>query len=363
MSRVLEEPVRTFSIGFQDEAFDETAHARTVARHVGAQHHEEIVNPDHLAILPELVDHYGEPFGDSSAVPTFHVSRLASAQVKMVLSGDGGDENFAGYPTYAAALTRFPPVVLTRYRRLRHTAANLLRAVRLWPTAPNGRDPREWWYGAVAYFREPERRTLWRPEYRSLTAATRQWLWDAYERSREPDLCSTLQHLDISTYLPFDILTKVDIASMCHGLEVRVPLLDHKLMEAVAEIPWTLKLRMESGDPGSGERRGPCGKYLLKRRAERLVPRDVVYRQKQGFAAPIGRWFQGPLRPAALERLTSPTSPLNAFFEPAELRGLVNANDRDAAHGNRLWAMLFLGEWLEKQVASTASTSWEPMAP
>ena len=343
MCQVLGRRVKTFSIGFDDPEFDERPHARAVAELLGTDHHDELLTHDELAILPALVDHYGEPFGDSSALPTYRVSRLAARHVKMVLSGDGGDESFAGYPSYEWLLdVQAKQIPLGPCRRLRHRLANLARGLGWWKRPiPRSHGPRELWFDATACFGEADRLRLWLPPYRGLVATTRDWFELAFERARAADLCSHLQKYDIQNYLPFDILTKVDIASMCHGLEVRVPLLDHLLLELAAQVPWDLKLRRPDGMDRSTVR-----KYVLKRTAEKHLPTSVIHRQKRGFSVPLGAWFQGPARQEALERLTGGRTPLREFFDLSLVQELLARNDHTANEGHHLWNLVFLAEWM-----------------
>jgi asparagine synthase (glutamine-hydrolysing) len=344
----MREPVQTFTMGFDDPGHDERPYARAVAERIGTTHREELVEPEALAILPELVEHYGEPFADSSALATYYVSRLAARHVKMVLSGDGGDENFAGYPTYPWALQTIAKRGPSGpYRRVRHAVANAARAVGLWPEVPWSTDDTQIWRGIVAYFPDAERTKLWRPAFRDLVEASRAWFDAAYASVRAPDVCSRLQKLDIEMYLPFDILTKVDIASMCHGLEVRVPLLDHRLMELVATMPSRLKLRVLNRRQPA-EEGGSEGKHILKRLGERYLGNGTLRRRKQGFSVPLGEWFRGPLRCELSERLGPKDSAVSAYLDPEYVTRLIEANDEDGRQGFRIWALLFLNEWLDR---------------
>ena len=339
MSELLDRPVKTFSIGFEHDSYDETRYAREVSRRFGTEHHEEIVRPDALECLPALARHYGEPFADSSAIPTYYVSRLARRHVPMVLSGDGGDENFAGYSTYAALAhaVRTPgdPV-----GRARHAAGNLLRRAGLRPALPRAEDI---WFGGMGYFDASQRKLLWRAEHREVMAASRGWFDEQMGALPAGDLVTRFQAFDIAAYLPYDILTKVDVASMCHGLEVRVPLLDHEFMELAARVPPELKLRFHSDD-----RSASTGKYLLKRNAEGFLPKDLIYRPKKGFAVPVSEWFRGPLA-GVLESMLDDSSPgLGGWFDVSYVRGLLGEHRAGRDHGWRLWSLTFLGEWLRQ---------------
>ena len=335
MSQVLDQPVRTFSIGFEEDEYNECRYAREVAQRFGTEHHEEIVRPDRLAILPELVRHYGEPFGDSSSVPTYYVSRLAARHVKMVLSGDGGDENFAGYWSYA--------------RRL-HGPSSAEGAV--WQVSPCGR-PRRPRPGLAAVAAVAARhvvqhgRLLRRPGTEPAVAARasppdrrhRGLVRRAATPGAREDLTSRFQHFDIHHYLPDDILTKVDIASMCHGLEVRVPLLDHVMMELAAQIPPHLKLSRAATSPAGRTPDGNdptlVGKYLLKKNSERFFAPEFLNRTKRGFEMPVRDWMAGKWKREVAEQLLEPSSGLGEFFETGYLQGLLTEEPQDAKHGWR----------------------------
>jgi asparagine synthase (glutamine-hydrolysing) len=355
MSELGVRPLHTFSIGFAEDAFDETPYARAVAKQFGTVHHEEVVHADHLGVLPELVRHYGEPFADSSAVPTYHVSRLAASHVKMVLSGDGGDENFAGYASYPGVLDGWPePRGFAG--RLRHRLGSAARAVGLRPGLPPEASPSHRWYGTVAYFDDAERRHLWRHDQAPLIANTRRWLEDRYRDCRQDDLCSHLQCLDIDTYLANDILTKVDVASMCHGLEVRVPLLDHVFVEAVAAMPSNLKLRRADA-PSGGDAAGTrwVGKYLLKQNAARFFPAEFLHRPKRGFGIPLAGWLKGAARAEARERMAAANRLWADCFDPAYVDALWEGLETNPANAPRIWSLLFLGEWLQQNTPTGAS--------
>jgi len=345
MSEILTEPVHTFSIGYEEEEYDESDHARMVAIRCRTDHHEETVRPEALRILPELVRHYGEPLADSSAIPTWYVSRLASRYVKMVLSGDGGDELFAGYTSYPYLLwSQRKPAAL--HRRMRHALANAARAAGL--RAPL-EAPEDVWYANTSYFGPELRERLWRPEHRQLMAGTRAWFDSQFRLAPADDLCSRFQYVDVNTYLTYDILAKVDIASMSHSLEVRVPLIDHVFTGVIARIPSRLKVKWTSGDPSALRDDVPLdsavGKYILKKNAERFFPHDFLNRPKRGFDVPIRQWLA---REAADETrdplLGSPR--LRDLFDPAVVAEMLASESDRSRHGWRLWALLVLDEWL-----------------
>jgi len=349
MSEILREPVHTFSIGYEEEEYDEARHARTVAVRCRTDHHEETVRPEALRILPQLVRHYGEPLADSSAIPTWYVSRLASRYVKMVLSGDGGDELFAGYTSYPyLQWTQRKPAAL--HRRMKHALANAARAAGL--RAPLD-SPEDVWYSNTRYFGPELRARLWRPEFRGLMLGTREWFDAQFRLAPADDLCSRFHYVDVNTYLTYDILAKVDIASMTHSLEVRVPLIDHVFTDVIARIPSRFKVKWASGDGALRDDvplESAVGKYILKKNAERFFPRDFLNRPKRGFDVPIRMWLAREAADETRERLTQ-SSRLRDLFEPAVIDGMLATESDRARHGWRLWALLVLDEWLAQAAA------------
>jgi len=350
MSRELNQPVRTFSIRYDHSEFDEGVFAREVADQFQTEHYEEYIKQDGLEILPDLVRHYGEPFGDSSAIPTYYVAQLAGRHVKMVLSGDGGDELFAGYSRYEDLVyTHRKP---TGYRRLRHTIANASRSVGMMRPLPS---PSATWFEMVTGVSSGELEQLWQPDFRHLTANTHEWFHEQCSRLPKIDLCAQFQYLDITTYLPDDILSKVDIASMYHGLEVRVPLLDHVFLETVAQIPSDLKLKPSETNDGS---RAPMvGKYLLKKTAQRFFSKEFLNRPKRGFEVPIKTWFANELRSELEERLLDPSSSMSELFELNHIRDLISEHASLGNQTARLWSLVFLNEWFAQQTRSVALTN------
>ncbi len=310
MSGLLPDPVRTFSIGFQEKEFDETTYAAFAARTCGTLHTRGEMGIQALDLLPDLVRHFGEPFGDSSALPTWHVCQLARASVPMVLSGDGADELFAGYGTQAA-----------------------------WMQAPsfNVYD----WIRNIQYTGRDVRNDLWRPEFRA-ACQPRQELFERLwaETSGLSDL-HRVQHMDINTYLPFDILSKVDTTSMMHGLEVRTPFVDLRLVEEAAKIPSHFSM-IKAGN-GTWNR-----KALLKQVAKRFFPDSFLNRPKMGFAMPVAQWLApgGKAYAALMDKLLGRESALHAYFQPEAMRTLL-----ESAATPTLWLLLFLEEWLRQQAA------------
>ena len=333
MAQILERPVRTFSIGFDEAEFNELEYAAQAAKRWGTEHHVEMVKPDALAILPQLVRHYGEPFGDSSAIPTYYVCQMARRFVPMVLSGDGGDEAFGGYDSYRAWLgwLNYDGVTLPRQvmHRLKQAARGNFQPRR--PTLAA-------WLEFMYYLNIPQRQSLWRREHQSFCPSPLEYFEREFARAARYSDGNKAQSIDFKTYLPNDILTKVDVASMMHGLEVRTPFVDIRVAEFAASIPESFCLARD--DRGQWE-----GKRLLKQAMEKYYPKDFLRRPKKGFAVPLAKWFasDGPLRNDLRERLTGSNSPLRELFEPAAIGALLEAN----ASGP-LWLLLFLDEWLRQ---------------
>ena len=314
--------------------FSETDYAKKAAQRWGTEHHMEIVKPDAVEILPRLVKHYGEPFGDSSAVPTFYVSQMAQRFVPMVLSGDGGDESFAGYDSYRAWMAWLAEDGSHSWKWLLRFLMRIVMPKR-YPTPKPTLDN---WLRFINYMHSGLRRRLWRPEYCAVSNMPLAIFEKEFARTQGYSPCSRVQYMDLKTYLPYDILTKVDVASMMHGLEVRTPLVDIRVVEFAATIPESMSINRNSA--GEWE-----GKLLLKKAAEQYYPSGFLQRPKMGFAVPIRKWFapNGALRDALHDRLLGLHSPLREFFEPAVIARLIERN----ATGP-LWLLLLLEEWLRQ---------------
>jgi asparagine synthase (glutamine-hydrolysing) len=324
-------PVKTFSVGFREEGYNELAYARRVAQWFGTEHHELIAGPEHVGLLDDLLRVFDEPFADSSAIPTYLVSRLARQHVKVVLSGDGGDELFAGYDRYMVDhrrrhLGRLGDMGLGG--GLRSLSARL-------PEGTPGKNyihnislPRmERYLDSISLFPPRALRDLLDPAVASHVEAS----FDT-THSEGLDPLSRLQALDLRTYLPGDILTKVDRMSMANSLEARVPLLDHHLVEFACGLPARLRLR------------GGETKYLLKRVLRDRVPRDVLVRPKQGFAVPLDAWFNGRLAGFFHDVLGDAGRLADIGIRPSALRSLMEryTTGRRQDHRQRLWALAVL---------------------
>jgi asparagine synthase (glutamine-hydrolysing) len=326
------ESVRTFSIGFQEEEFNELNYAKTVADKLGTNHTFEVIRPAAFDILPDLVKSYGEPFGDSSAIPTYYVSQLASSQVPMVLSGDGSDEFFAGYQSYLFWMRKLTRNGGPSWRNKVRPIAELIYPQRYPKTIPGV----EGWLNIISYLNYEERNRLWLSEFNPSIKKSPNIFIEGFSKVNSFSLCNQVQYLDINTYLPFDILTKVDIASMMHSLEVRTPFIDIRVLEFASKIPQSLNIDINS----SGEWEG---KLLLKNLLKKYFSSSFLHRPKKGFAIPISSWIseKGEWRKIILEKLTGDNSQLSKFFNTDEIFRLVRQN-----RSGPIWLLVFLNEWL-----------------
>ncbi len=340
MAEELSEPVRSFSIGFEGQDYDELPYAAEVSRKWGTEHHVEIVGADVMGDLPDLVAAFGEPFGDSSALPTHYVSRLARRCVPMVLSGDGGDETFAGYHSYRqwmAYVSLPPPEDRPSWRTPWRKAVGLLD--RVFSPAPPGRGERlADWLRLVNYLPSQSRAALWRPEHRAVVDQPLECLEEAFREACRYGGANRVQYLDFASYLPSCILTKVDIASMMTGLEVRTPFLDRRVVEFAATIPEAMNLGR--GSDGEWE-----GKRLLKNILGKYYSPELLHRYKRGFSVPLGKWlFEDPAAAGEVRRrLTGSGSRLFEFFEAGAIARLI-----EAQQAGPVWLLLFLEEWLRQ---------------
>jgi asparagine synthase (glutamine-hydrolysing) len=345
MAQLSSQPVRTFSIGFTEARFNELEHARRVARRWGTDHEELIVEPDALRILPDLVRHFGEPYADVSAIPTWYLARLTRASVTVALSGDGGDESFAGYERYLAnyladrlqrlvggpenvrRLATLAALILPDSIVPGHRSRQLRRFLHQAGEPMNIRYPR--W---LTYFTPAEKRELYTAE---AMVEHENYLGRLIDRFADLDPVDAGMAVDIRSYLPDDLLAKVDIASMAHGLEVRSPFLDQHVMELAASLPVRIKMR----------RREP--KYLLKRAFADLLPPENRHRSKMGFGVPVGEWFRGPLRDLLRETLLDGAAS-RGLFNRRTLEGYVFRHlSGEADHAFQLWNLLMLELWLK----------------
>ena len=348
MSRAGAGPVKTFSIGFEEPEYNELKYARQVAERFGTEHHELVVRPDAVAILPKLAWHYDEPFADSSAVPTYYVAQMTREHVTVALNGDAGDESFGGYDRYvanllAASFDRWPGAGLLRHairfglRLLPRSGARtslLYRGRRFLDglaDAPERRYAR--WF---CHFYGDRKAELCTPEFLAASGEVDalEILFASYRESDAPDFGDATLGVDAGLYLPDDLLVKVDIASMAHSLEARSPFLDHEFMEFAATIPFELKVR------------GRVKKYILKRALAGLLPDQILHRPKMGFGVPINHWLRHELRDMAYDTLLSTQAEGRGYFRPDFVRRMLDELvQRKAGWHYLLWTLLMLELW------------------
>jgi len=352
MAGLDEGAVHTCSIAFKDKAFDESEYAQQVAQLYKTDHFVETVDTDDYGLLDTLAHLYDEPYADSSAIPTYRVCQLARKRVTVALSGDGGDENLAGYRRYRYAMAeqsvrgRIPEVLrkpvfgtLGRVYPKADWAPRVLRAKTTFEAL--SRDLVEGYFHGVSIMSDAMRARLFSPKFRAGLQgySAIEVMRGHAEKSPTDDPLSMIQYLDMKTYLPGDILTKVDRASMAHALEVRVPLLDHKLVEWISGLPPEMKLK------------GSEGKYIFKKSMEKYLPHDILYRRKQGFAVPLAAWFRGPLRERVQQALLGPTLADTGIFNQDYLRELVEqhlSGRRD--YSAPIWTLLMFEAFLKKEM-------------
>jgi asparagine synthase (glutamine-hydrolysing) len=349
MSQFMDEPVKTFSINYKEAGYDESSYARQVAQLFKTDHHEFTVRPNAMEVLPALVWHYGEPFADASAIPTYYVSKLTRQYVTVALSGDAGDENFAGYDHYRivrllemyAVIMKLVPGVQGLFQSLLkglgHMPGQENRMHRLRVVVERGSlTPAEAYLRRSSIFTPELAAQFWQPE--ALAEAGDGGLLESLNVMladfRGNDPLDRWLYLDLMNYLPDDILVKVDIASMANSLEVRAPFLDHKLVEFAAGLPPAMKMH------------GFTTKYILKKTLERILPREILYRPKHGFAVPISEWLQGELSGLLHEVLLDPTALGRGYFHPEQVVRLIQEHESGQMdHGTRLWVLLNLELW------------------
>ena len=347
MSQESSEKVKTFSIGFEEQDFSELQHAKRIAEHVGADHHEFIVRPDAVEILPMLVEHYGEPYADSSAVPTYYVARETRRHVTVALNGDGGDESFAGYERYIAmGLTEKYRKVPAFFREslikeavnriptspIRKSTVNSAKRLLEVVSKPRVNRYMHW----MSVFNEGLKEPLYSDAFREQTdrAFAASFLDTWFKKANGNGPVDTLLLTDLMTYLPNDLLVKVDIATMAVSLEARSPFLDHHVIEFAASLPERLKLRRLTT------------KYLLKKVLRRLLPAENLDRRKMGFGVPIGHWFRGKMQPFLREVVLSDKALRRGLFKPEMVKQLVEQHTRsERDYSHQLWTLLMLELW------------------
>lgn len=339
--------VKTCSIGFNDREHDETPYAREIAHMFQTDHREHIVNDkltDTISVLPRFFD---EPFADSSAIPTFHVSRLARQDVTVALAGDGGDESFGGYEKYVKDLIEYRvrktvpkavlEIILSFASRVRHPifrkAATLSRGALS--------DPSMSFYRTNTFIEDVDLQQILSAEYRIVSQGYEPWQYTSryWDKLQGADYISCMLYTDLKTYLPGDILVKVDRMSMAHSLEVRAPILDYRVIELAASLPSAWKIR--EGDK----------KHILKRAFAKILPRHILYRRKHGFTVPLDSWFRNEIYRMGEENILD-SDIMGSYFSPEKLRTVWDEHQRKVMnHGQLLWALMSFALWHKEYMA------------
>jgi asparagine synthase (glutamine-hydrolysing) len=363
MAEEMSEPVKTFSIGFTDETFNELPYARLVAERYQTEHMNS-PSPQTPGSCPELVWAFGEPFADSSALPSYYLSKLARQHVTVALNGDGCDELFAGYERYqatrfASAYSRLP--VWLRENAVRELAGRLpegtgyrdpFRRLKRFLDSTEASPERRYarW---ITLFNNLEKEQLYTPEYRLQAGGIDSiaLIEEAYAKADSPDFVERTQLADIETYLTGDLLVKADIAGMMNSLEPRTPFLDHELAEWVSRLPPRMKLR------------GRVSKAILRQAFRERLPEAVLRRRKQGFGAPVGAWFRGELKPVGEAILLSTRTEQRGFLHVPALQKLFDEHASGRVNnGFRLWQLLCLELWFRTYVDRPRSDLTDPVS-
>jgi len=347
MSGMMNEPVKTFSIGFKEKAYDELKYAKMIANRFRTSHTEFMVEPRAIELIDKLVWHYNEPFADSSAIPTYYVSKLAREHVTVILNGDGGDEDFAGYGRYVA----------NEFSRVIHRFFPTPVAKAILPfvmAMPHGTDPDNFFWRLKRFLQEyiksPEMRNAhwlchFTTEMKSELYAdgflsqfsgidSFELLLDKYKEAEAESFLDKTLYADVMMYLPDDLLVKVDVASMANSLEARSPFLDHEFMEFIARIPSELKLR------------GRTTKYILKEALKGILPDEVLYREKMGFGVPLDHWFRNELKEMAYDTLLSDRALQRGYFKKEAVKKILDEHLAGKWNWhNHIWNLLMLELW------------------
>ncbi|MBU4185791.1 MAG: asparagine synthase (glutamine-hydrolyzing) [Proteobacteria bacterium] len=350
MSRLIQDPVVTNSVGFTKREYSELDHARATSKLFATDHHEYMVAPDAVDVVNKLSWHFDEPFADSSSIPTYYVSKMTRQNVTVALSGDGGDENFAGYRRYyfdrlENSIRSIFPVLFRQHiigalAKIYPKADWLPRMFRAKTLLTNiAHDPVYGYFNSMSYFLPEMKDKVLNPEikrclmdYDSIEVFRRH-----YQNAGSDDPLSRAQYVDFKTYLVDDILTKVDRASMANSLEVRVPILDHKFVELVAQIPSNLKLN------------GKTSKYIFKKAASRLLPDSILNRKKMGFSIPVGEWLKKELRPLVHDTILSKKFEERSLFDTRYVHWLWKQHTSGMRDFTQpLWALLSFELWARK---------------
>ena len=343
MSKLSSRPVKTFSIGFEDKEYSELKFAKIIADRFGTEHKEYIVEPNAIEMLPKLVWHYNEPYADSSALPSYYVSKMTRQEVTVALNGDGGDECFGGYERFMAArfaeylriapsnLLRFIADRLPESLGLKDFKTRLKRFLLM-----ASRPYRERHYNWVSIFRDEEKENLFSEGFKREIGdkSSFYYLNNAFDECKSKDIVDLVMSADIRTNLLDDLLVKMDIATMANSLEGRSPFLDHKVMEFAASIPSNMKIK------------GTRLKYILKKALKNKLPDEILGRGKMGFGVPLDSWFRGELKDYSYGMLLSDRCIKRGYFKREALKGILDRHSSGKVNnGARIWSLLFLELW------------------
>jgi len=345
MARNMSKPVKTFSVGFEEASHSELSFARIVAKAFGTDHREYIVKPDAMHILPKLIWHYNEPYADSSALPSFYVAKMTRQDVTVALNGDGGDENFAGYIRYMATrVSEKVPHGISKAMAFafRNGLNNTMRSNRLFSkiirfASVASQPTRERYYNWIIIFRDREKEFLYTDSFKKMLQHENppfSYMNGLFEACAGLEVVDSLLYADINSYLPEDLLVKMDIASMANSLEARSPFLDHKFMEFCASVPSGLKIK-----------RGVL-KYILKKSLNGILPDEILRRGKMGFGVPIDNWFRKELKNYCYEILLSDKCVWRGFFRKEYVKKILDDQSQYKSNsGDKIWALLNLELW------------------
>jgi asparagine synthase (glutamine-hydrolysing) len=346
MAGLMDKPVKTFSIGFEDKSFDETSYAAQVAEIFGTEHREFTVKPNALEILPELILHFGEPYADPSAIPTYYLSKLTRGEVTVALNGDGGDESFGGYERYVglkiagrynipfSIIKKLFGGIIKNIPESTRKKDKMNRVKRFFDTVGLGRADR--YARLMAVFNSEERNDIYTERVKNELKKNnkKDIILKEYETSNIKDLIDSALFVDLMTYMPGDLLPKVDITSMANSLEARSPFLDHKFLELSARIPSSLKIK------------GCTTKYILKKAFKDLLPPNILNRGKMGFGVPLGAWFRNELKDYVYDTLMSGKSLGRGYFKKEVIEKLLDDHREGKVNNDKkIWSLLNLELW------------------
>jgi len=349
MSKLSAKPVETFSIGFEEKDYNELPYARIVAEKFKTNHHEFIVKPNAIDVLPKLAYFYEEPYADSSAIPSFYLSEFTRKYVTVALNGDGGDENFAGYNRYNA-LKIFKLLQKTQLFRTNFTQQILILAARiLFPLSKKekvikfieklSQSPEKGYLQIVSYFNEEEKENIYTDSFKEKIKNIDSFevIKEKFDEAASFDFLDKIFYTDINLYLPDDLLVKMDIATMANSLEARSPLLDHQFLELTAKIPPNLKLK------------GQNKKYIFKKVLEEILPKEILYRKKMGFGVPLEYWFRKELKNYIYEILLSKRFLSRGMFKKESIKEILdNHTQKNQNCAYQIWALLSLEHWFRE---------------